>query len=221
MHVFLTMMLPVIIVVSAPLRGNTLTTMFLALGIDSNNESLPLAYGFGICNDSRSWNWFLKRLRNCLSGVRDVAFICNISDVTASAISNVFPTSYIGYCCHNMFITLVGRCRDAINYEHLYWQTCKAYTMGEFEENFVALQNAIPSQAHWLDSIGHEKWARSCLPNLRFNVLTAYTYMANSSSLIFMDAEDVPITSLLDGALSSLMIAYNQRRQYGGNNKLF
>ncbi|KAL4556447.1 hypothetical protein LXL04_039099 [Taraxacum kok-saghyz] len=84
--------------------------------------------------------------------------------------------------------TWVGRCRDAINYEHLYWQTCKAYTMLEFEENFVALQNAIPLQAHWLDSIGHEKWARS---------------------------KDVPITSLLNGALSSLMIAFNQRRQYG------
>nr|GFA14773.1 RNA-directed DNA polymerase, eukaryota [Tanacetum cinerariifolium] len=39
--------------------------------MDGNNQILPLAYGVGKSETSRSWDWFLRKLKECIIGKQD------------------------------------------------------------------------------------------------------------------------------------------------------
>ncbi|KAL4591138.1 hypothetical protein LXL04_004088 [Taraxacum kok-saghyz] len=169
LHAFLTITLSVVFVGSAPLRGNCLSTMFTAFAVDGSRQPLPVAYGFWLRENVRSWTWFLTMLKECM---RDARELC-------------FPNSYRGYCCDNVSMILKSRCRPNA--------TQVAISVVAFEHHYERLKNALPSQARWLDNIGHDKWARAYFPYIRFNVMVAT--IPDALSLLLLDEENVPITT--------------------------
>ncbi|KAL4579874.1 hypothetical protein LXL04_016042 [Taraxacum kok-saghyz] len=110
LHAFLSVTLPVVFIRSAPLRGNRVSTMFTAVAVDGNRQPLPVAYGFGLRENLRSWTWFLIMLE-CMREAREVAFISNVSNCMNSALNSLFPNSYHGYCWDNVSMILKSWCR--------------------------------------------------------------------------------------------------------------
>nr|GFB40265.1 hypothetical protein [Tanacetum cinerariifolium] len=86
-------MRPFIIIDGAHLKGEFLGTM------DGNNQILSLAYGVGKSETFRSWDWFLRKLKECIICKQDHVTI--ISDGAVSivlAIKNVFTNAFHGRC---------------------------------------------------------------------------------------------------------------------------
>nr|GEX07352.1 hypothetical protein [Tanacetum cinerariifolium] len=63
---FVSHMRPLIIIDGAHLKGEFFGTMYLAVAMDANNQILPLAYGEGKSETFRSWDWFLRKLKECI-----------------------------------------------------------------------------------------------------------------------------------------------------------
>nr|GEU30595.1 hypothetical protein [Tanacetum cinerariifolium] len=80
-HIFVLHMRPLIMIDSAHLKGEFLGTMYLAVAMDGNNQIMPLAYRVGKSKIFRSWDWFLRKLKECIIGKQDHLTI--ISDEAA------------------------------------------------------------------------------------------------------------------------------------------
>nr|GEX38395.1 protein FAR1-related sequence 6-like [Tanacetum cinerariifolium] len=63
---FVLHMRPLIIIDGAHLKGEFLSTMYLSVAMNGNNQILLLAYGVGKSETFRSWDWFLTKLKECI-----------------------------------------------------------------------------------------------------------------------------------------------------------
>nr|GEY67660.1 transposase, MuDR, MULE transposase domain protein [Tanacetum cinerariifolium] len=73
---FLTLMRPLIIIDEAHLKGTYEGTNLLAVGIDGNNQIVPIATG--MCQGGESteaWSFFLSKLKESVSVVQDMTII--------------------------------------------------------------------------------------------------------------------------------------------------
>ncbi|GJV07794.1 transmembrane 9 superfamily member 11-like protein [Tanacetum coccineum] len=145
--------------------------MYLAVAMDGNNQILPLAYGVGKSETFRSWDWFLRKLKECIIGKQDNLTIISDGAVSiASAIKNVFPNAFHGRCCRHLLMNLREKCPRFISKEELFWKACKAYRISRFS----TLRNWLPSVANKLDMIGLAKWARVHFPDEHKHELTPW-----------------------------------------------
>nr|GEW30835.1 hypothetical protein [Tanacetum cinerariifolium] len=123
--------------------------MYLAVAMDGNNQILTLAYGVGKSETFRSWDWFLRKLKECIIGKHDnLTIIFDGAVSIASAINNVFPNAFHGRCCRHLLMNLREKCPQFIS-------------------------NWLPGVANKLDMIGLEKWARVHFRDMRYNYMTS------------------------------------------------
>ncbi|GJR71039.1 transposase, MuDR, MULE transposase domain protein [Tanacetum coccineum] len=63
---FLCYMRPFIIIDAAHLNGSYLGTNLVAIGMDGNNQIIPIATGMSQGETGESWTWFLRKLKECI-----------------------------------------------------------------------------------------------------------------------------------------------------------
>nr|KAJ0211506.1 hypothetical protein LSAT_V11C400166390 [Lactuca sativa] len=137
-----------------PLRGDYLKTMFIAVAIDRNNQTLSVTFFLAVENNIYCCTWFLIRLRESLRLGREVSFITNMDDVVSSCIEHVFPDSYHEYTSKSVFEYMHTRGVSGRTLQPLFWMTSNSYTMSDFEENFRGL---TPDSHEVLANIVHVK----------------------------------------------------------------
>nr|KAJ0187820.1 hypothetical protein LSAT_V11C900498960 [Lactuca sativa] len=131
---------PILIIDGAHLKGKYLGTIFLAVGIDGNNQILPISFCVGKTESRESWIWFLSRLKEC---IRDMPFLAIIADRSNSIEMAIQAGS-------RMHITN-------------FVEAVKVYREFDFKESLSRLRRALNDNCHtWLDRIGNKRWARSC-----------------------------------------------------------
>ena len=59
-------MRPLLIIDAAHLKGTYLGTNLLAVGMDGNNQIIPIATGVSQGETLESWTWFLSKLKECI-----------------------------------------------------------------------------------------------------------------------------------------------------------
>nr|GEU43164.1 ankyrin repeat-containing protein [Tanacetum cinerariifolium] len=209
---------PLIIIDGAHLKGKFLGTMYLAVVMDGNNQILPLAYGVGKSETFRSWDWFLRKLKECIIGKQDNLTIISDGDVSiASAINNVFPNVFNGRCCRHLLMNLREKCPRFISKKELFWKACKAYRISDFEECFSTLRNWLPSVANKLDMIGLEKWARVHFPGMRYDYMTSNS--AKSVNALSQHSRKLSIFMIINWFIKYLQQWYFDHRQTADEHK--
>ena len=135
-------MLSVIFIESVRIRGEYLNSMFVAIAMDGNNNTTPIAFGIGVANNVNSCTWFLMRLKDAIGEGREVAFITNMDDTISSFVGQVFPEAYHGYSSKSVLIYCRLRIGQSTNLDYLFFRACKAYTTQDFEKSFSKLSHA-------------------------------------------------------------------------------
>ena len=208
-------MRPLIIIDAAHLKGEYSGTNLVAVGMDGNNQILPIATGVAQGETGQAWTWFLRNLKECIGEDPSLAIISDRHYAIALACKTVFPNAFHGYCCRHLMMNTkmhseVLKC--------LYWKTCKAYT----RENFAKLMSdirAVRPQAHIkLMEAGVEKWSRAHCPAQRYNYLTSNS--VESVNALTKDVRHCPITSLMEWFRALLQSWYYHRRAKHAGNKL-
>ncbi|KAD3639985.1 hypothetical protein E3N88_29208 [Mikania micrantha] len=96
---FVNCMRPIIIIDGAHLKDAFKGTMFLAVGMDGNNQILPIAFGVGKNESGDAWTWFLSKLKDGIADHPELAIISDRASSIDLAIRTVYPLAYHGLCC--------------------------------------------------------------------------------------------------------------------------
>ncbi|GKF37117.1 transposase, MuDR, MULE transposase domain protein, partial [Tanacetum coccineum] len=72
---FLCYMRSLIIIDIAHLKGTYLGMNLVAVGMDGNNQIIPIATGVSQGETSESCTWFLRKLKDCIGEVPNLAIV--------------------------------------------------------------------------------------------------------------------------------------------------
>nr|KAJ0221395.1 hypothetical protein LSAT_V11C200099080 [Lactuca sativa] len=196
---------PIIIINGAHLKGKYFCTMFLTVGMDGNNQILPIAFGVGKIESGELWIWFLSRLKECIG---DMPYSHIISD---RANSIEIPIQ-----------TLLSPFVD--EYENKDWQAIENidFVLGGYKsilrEILSGLHRALNDDFQtWLDTIDNERWTRSCFLVVRYNIMTSNS--VESINALSRDVKKLSISMLIDFFRATMQQWWCQRCNVGVESK--
>ncbi|GJX36802.1 transposase, MuDR, MULE transposase domain protein [Tanacetum coccineum] len=175
--------------------------------MDGNNQIIPIATGVAQSETNESWTWFLRKLKDCIGEVPNLTIISDMHYAITHACKNVFPNSFHGYCCRHLMMNCNMQ-SDKLN--GLYWKTCKAYTIPEFEKLISLILTVRPDSHRKLVQAGFSKWTRALCPTTRYNYMTSNS--VESINALTKDVRKLPITQLMDWFRDLLQKWYYERR---------
>ena len=91
-------MRPVIAVDGTHLKGRYLGTMFVATAQDGNEQTYPIAFGYGDSENNSSWEWFLQTLKDALGHIDDLVLVSDRHASIEVGIQKVFPNATHVFC---------------------------------------------------------------------------------------------------------------------------
>nr|KAJ0194980.1 hypothetical protein LSAT_V11C700351690 [Lactuca sativa] len=147
-HAFIGCFLPVILIGNVPLRREYLKTMFIAVAINENNQTLNIAFVLVVENNLYCCIWFVIRLRKALRQ----------DNVVSSCIEHVFPK----------FLSL---CVQVYVHKRRLWQNITTFVLDDIQLIYQNFRRLTPDAREMLANIGHAKWERAYFPNIRWNVV--------------------------------------------------
>src|SRR6266511_3540935 len=86
--------LPVLCIDGTFLTGKYKGQILMAIGVDGNNQVLPIAFAFVENENTRSWYWFLEHVKDHVVGARPD--VCLISDRPVFVLVLYFVSGYVG-----------------------------------------------------------------------------------------------------------------------------
>ncbi|GJW55847.1 transposase, MuDR, MULE transposase domain protein, partial [Tanacetum coccineum] len=91
---FVNYLRPLVIIDAAHLKGLYKGTNLMAVGMDGNNQIVPIA--FGICKGETGpcWSWWKSVLKECIGDNPSLLFISDRHAAIALAVQNEFPLAY-------------------------------------------------------------------------------------------------------------------------------
>nr|GEZ53432.1 hypothetical protein [Tanacetum cinerariifolium] len=182
----------------------------LAVGMDGNNQILPIAYSIFQGEDGPRWTWFLKQLKVCIREDPKLAIISDRHPGIIQAVKKVYPNAFHGCCCRHLMM-------DAgLNVEKIkliYWKMYKAYTIHEFDRYLAMIQGARPNAYDKLKANGYSKWSRSYCVADHYNYLTSNS--AESVNSLTQKARKLSVTMLMEFFRDLLHRWYFERKETG------
>ncbi|GJT35569.1 transposase, MuDR, MULE transposase domain protein [Tanacetum coccineum] len=201
-------MRPLIIIDAAHLKGTYEGTNLLAVGMDGNNQIIPIATGVSQGETGPSWTWFLSKLKECIGEVPNLSIISDRHASIKSACQAVFPNAFHGYCCRHLLMN----CKlKGIRLQCLFWKMCKAYLPEDFNMAINELGATRPDVYHKLTEAGVEKWSRAYCPSDRYNYMTSNS--AESINSLTRDVRKIPITNLMEWYRDLVQRWYCERQE--------
>ena len=89
-------MRPLIKIDAAHLKWRHLGTNLLAVGMDANNQIIPLATGVAQGETVESWSWFVSKLKECIGDRDGLVIISDRHYAITIACKTVFPEPFMG-----------------------------------------------------------------------------------------------------------------------------
>ncbi|GJU90406.1 transposase, MuDR, MULE transposase domain protein [Tanacetum coccineum] len=163
-------MRPLIIIDAAHLKGRYEGTNMLSVGIDGNNQIIPIATGVSQGEIVPSWTWFLSKLKECIGEIPNLTIISDRHAAILSSCEAVFPNVFHGYCCRHLMMNFKLK---SIKMQCVFWKMCKAYTVEDFRMAINELRSKRPDVYEKLIEAGVERWYRAYYPLDRYNYTTS------------------------------------------------
>jgi hypothetical protein len=134
--------------------------LLIAVGIDANNNGMPIAWALVPIENKYWWTWFLEHLQESCPGTlrKDYIFISDREKGLSPAIAKVYPSAFYAYCCQHIadnIQTQFGiRCRSP------FWACARAKTKIVFDKALAELYKINKKAGKYIDEIPHKYWAR-------------------------------------------------------------
>jgi hypothetical protein len=142
--------------------------LMIAVGIDANDNILPLSWALVPTENDEWWTWYCKFLKDCFPAMdnQGVVFISDRDKGLAASVHMVFPNATPAHCCQHIADNVQQR--YGVKCRPLFWRCAWAKTRQLFEEALAALQAEDGAAAAYVDNISHGTWARYAFPYPRF-----------------------------------------------------
>nr|GEY06419.1 hypothetical protein [Tanacetum cinerariifolium] len=190
------------------LKGSIQGTNLIAVGMDGNNQIIPIA--FSICKGETGpcWSWWMSILKECIGDNPNMLFISNRHAAIALAVQDEFPLSYHAVCCRHLMMNLSLK-RDKT--KALFWRICKAYTTEEFSTSMSHLKDIQTDAYDKPSQVGPQRWSRAHCPLVRYNYLTSNNVESvNACTVVY---RKLPVLKLAETYRAMVQEWYYQRRK--------
>nr|GEX33996.1 transposase, MuDR, MULE transposase domain protein [Tanacetum cinerariifolium] len=148
---FLRYMRPLIIVDEAHLKANYLGTNLLDVGMDGNNQIMPLAIGVSRGETGKSGTCFLTKLREKIGEPPNLCIISDRYAAIIQACGTVFDNLFHGFCDRHLMMNCNVKVKKL---RGIFWKACKAYTTKDFDKAISELRGHKPEAVRKLKEAG-------------------------------------------------------------------
>uniref|UniRef100_K3XQ43 SWIM-type domain-containing protein n=1 Tax=Setaria italica TaxID=4555 RepID=K3XQ43_SETIT len=194
---------PVILVDGTFLTGKYKGTLMMAVGVDPEQQLVPLALALAECENNESWSWFIKLVRLHVLGPSQI--VCMISDRHHELLNcakdhmDGFPPLVHRWCTRHFAANM--SCRQKSNRVIGKLKLlCKVHTEREFNEKLEDLVKDLNDDAkEWLkgEMEDKDKWAQAFDEGgMRWGIMT--TNYSESLNAVFKGIRSRPVARIIE-----------------------
>ncbi|XP_019232118.1 PREDICTED: uncharacterized protein LOC109212874 [Nicotiana attenuata] len=207
-------------------RGSRFLYMFYAYGssLSSWNHCRPViavdfqrmqitkfSHAFGIVEseNNNSYEWYFSQLRNAIGSRENLIFLSDRHQAIAYGIAKVYPESHHGICIYHLEQNLKRR-KVKSEVIKLFQSAARVYMRKEFDLYMSDIAKVDKKTYDYLMEEPPERWARSCSPRRRYDMLT--TNIVESMNSVILEARELPILRMMDFIQVKLQRWFYERR---------
>ncbi|KAM6569715.1 hypothetical protein CsatB_017700 [Cannabis sativa] len=140
------------------------------VALDAGSHMFPIAFAIVDSGNLNSWTYFIRKLKEMIGDVENLAFVSDRHQSIVRALDIVFPDAQHGACYHHIIMNINHKFKTDVFTNHIY--TCAyTYSKSEFHREFENIRAMNVAVAQYLEEIGFEKWVRSYFLRVRYNVM--------------------------------------------------
>ncbi|KAK6777958.1 hypothetical protein RDI58_024676 [Solanum bulbocastanum] len=176
------------------------------------NHIYPISFCVVDKKNDASWTFFFEKLKEIVIDKPDLCFISDRYKNITNGIVIIYNHAHHGYFMWHLGENLCvnHHCGD---YLYRYYNAAKAYSLEEFNNNFVEFNNKCPASTIVLEyDIGFEKWRRAHFPGNRYDVMT--TNIVESLNVMLIDEREYPVASIFSSIAKRCGELFRERHAY-------
>ncbi|KAH0705849.1 hypothetical protein KY285_010378 [Solanum tuberosum] len=206
---------PVISVDGTHMYGKYEIKLLIAVGVDGNDNILPLAFAIVDKESKVAWKWFFRKLSTHV--IKDREDICIVSDRAKGILTSLSelwqfqePRAFHRFCLRHLKSNFQSQFpnRDLSN---LMWRAATAHQVRKFEALMWEIQEENREAYEYLMRIPLNKWTVSHDDGKRWGVLT--TNLSESFNGLLKKARGLPVTAMVRLSLEQTVEQYTRRCQ--------
>ncbi|XP_075111254.1 protein FAR1-RELATED SEQUENCE 4-like [Nicotiana tabacum] len=201
---------PVIAVDATFLKSKYRGVLMISVSKDANNQIFPLAFGIAESENNNSYEWYFSQLRNAIGSRENLIFLSDRHQAIANGIVKVYPESHHGICIYHLEQNLKRR-KVKSEVIKLFQSAARVYKRKEFDIYMSDIANVDKKTYDYLMEEPPERWARSCSPRRRYDMLT--TNIVESMNSVLLEARELPILRMMDLIQVKLQHWFYERRK--------
>jgi hypothetical protein len=134
--------------------------LLIAVGIDANNNGLPIAWALVPIENEYWWTWFFEHLQGSCPVTLDenYIFISDREKGLSPAIEKVYPIAFHAYCCQHIADNI--QTQFGIKCRSPFWAYARAKSKVAFDKALADLYKVNEKAGEYVDRIPHKYWAR-------------------------------------------------------------
>ncbi|XP_075092395.1 protein FAR1-RELATED SEQUENCE 4-like [Nicotiana tabacum] len=200
---------PVIAIDATFLKLKYRGVLMISVSKDANNQIFPLAFGIAESENNNSYEWYFSQLRNAIGSRENLIFLSDRHQAIANGIVKVYPESHHGICIYHLEQNLKRR-KVKSEVIKLFQSAARVYKRKEFDIYMSDIANVDKKTYDYLMEEPPERWARSCSPQRRYDMLT--TNIVESMNSVLLEAMELPILRMMDFIQVKLQHWFYERR---------
>ncbi|XP_023766923.1 uncharacterized protein LOC111915503 [Lactuca sativa] len=205
---------PVITIDGTHLYGKYKGKMLFAMGVDGNNQILPLAFAIVENESYDTWDWFLSHVKNHV--VKDREGICLISDRHGGILKAVNEHGSPWYCLRHFINNFYDKFRNS-ELKALAYRAGSQNQIRKFNSIMEGIGKLNPHAREWLESHPLNRWTLAHDGGRRYGLLT--TNLSEIFNSVLKGARFLPITACVQLTFYRMVHYFEVRRPLGSSSQ--
>ena len=190
---------PLIQIDSIFLHGKYKGKLLIAMSMDANDNTFPLAFAIVEEETTDSWSWFLAALRTYVTQREGICLIsgCHtgIDDaVRDSKVGWNLPHAYHRYCLRHVTNNFYEEYKNNVLKDLVYKAGCQ-HQSRKFQHCMEELKQLEDKCIGWLVKLDMKKWTQAYDEGHRYGLMT--TNIDECINMVVKGAQELPITAVV------------------------
>ncbi|XP_047264606.1 uncharacterized protein LOC124896802 [Capsicum annuum] len=206
---------PVISVDGTYLYGKYEIKLLIVVGIDGNDNILPLAFAIVDGESKEAWKWFFRKLSAHV--IKDREDVCIVSDRAKGILASLSelwqfqePRTFHRFCVRHLKSNFQSYFPNK-NLSDLMWNAASAHQVRKFKALMWEIREENEEAYEYLMQFSLDKWMISHDNRKKWRVLT--TNLSESFNGLLKKARGLPVTAMVRLSLEQIVERYTRRSQ--------
>ncbi|XP_070004032.1 uncharacterized protein [Nicotiana sylvestris] len=171
--------------------------MLTASTMDAVGTIFTLAYAVVDSENDASWKWFFEQFKEAYGERPSMCVVSDRNESILKATSIVYPGMPHYSCMWHIWTNIRSKFKKGhLQLHKLYFAITWSYTLNEFNERMLKIEEVDPRVKSYLYDIGYHRWSRVHATVNRTFTMTSN--IAESLNAVTKEARELPIFDLLE-----------------------